>query len=189
MEYLGLAARIVVGLVFVVAGVAKLRNPQAFRASVADYQVLPASLVTPVARVLPPLEVVIAAMLLLGVLIVPVSVLAALVLVVFAGGIWLNVERGRRIGCGCGFRRRVEVSRRLVLRNGLLAATAAGAAIWPSAALALYPGPGVPDSTISTTDAWAVVLAVVAGSALVQLGLEGRRFLGGQRGTQSAVLT
>lgn len=97
----------------------KLRDPAAFRSSVAAYKILPEGLVTPVARSLPPLEVAIAIMLLAGVLVVPVSVLAA---------------------------------------------------------LALAPGPGVAASAISTQDAWAAALVVVAGYGLVALLLELRRF-------------
>ena len=94
MEYLGLAGRLVIGLVFIVAAVPKLRDPAAFRSSVAAYKILPEALVTPVARALPPLEVAIGLMLLTGVLIVPVSVLAALVLV---GLRWRDlVRRGAR---------------------------------------------------------------------------------------------
>lgn len=178
MEYLGLAGRLVIGLVFLIAAVPKLRDPAAFRSSVAAYKILPEAFVTPVARALPPLEVAIGVMLVTGVLIVPVSVLAAVVLVGFAGAIWYAVERGSKIGCGCGFRRLQTVSRALVARNAALTVAALAAAVWPSAALALYPGPGVPESTIATADAWAVVSVVAAGYALLMLLLELRRFAG-----------
>jgi uncharacterized membrane protein YphA (DoxX/SURF4 family) len=176
MEYLGLAGRLVIGLVFLVAAVPKLRDPAAFRSSVAAYKILPEALVTPVARALPPLEVAIGLMLITGILVVPVSVLAALVLVGFAAAIWYAVERGSKIGCGCGFRQLQTVSRALVARNAALTAAALAAAVWPSAALALAPGPGVPAASISTTDAWAVVAVVVAGYGMVTLLLELRRF-------------
>lgn len=176
MEYLGLAGRLVIGLVFLIAAVPKLRDPQSFRSSVAAYKILPTSLVTPVARVLPPLEVAIGVMLLAGVLLVPVSVVAGVVLVGFAAAIWYAVRRGSKIGCGCGFRRLQTVSRALVARNAALTVAATASAVWPSAALALAPGPGVAPSTISTADAWAVVAVVVAGYALVMLALELRRF-------------
>lgn len=181
MEYLGLAGRLIIGLVFVVAAVPKLRDPASFRSSVAAYKILPEALVTPVARALPPLEVAIGVMLLAGVLIVPVSLLAALVLVGFAGAIYYAVERGSKIGCGCGFRRLQTVSRALVVRNAALAVAATASAVWPSAALALAPGAGVAPSTISTTDAWAVVVMVAGGYALVTLALELRRFFASAR--------
>lgn len=179
MEYLGLAGRLVIGLVFLVAAVPKLRDPASFRSSVAAYKILPEALVTPVARTLPPLEVAIGLMLVGGVLIVPVAALAAVVLVGFAGAIWYAVERGSKIGCGCGFRGLQQVSRKLVARNAALTVAALAAAGWPSAALALAPGPGVPPSTITTADAWAVVSVVVAGYALVMLVGELRRFAPG----------
>jgi uncharacterized membrane protein YphA (DoxX/SURF4 family) len=175
VEYLGLAARLVIGAIFVVAGVSKLRHADEFDRAVADYRVLPTSLVRPVARTLPWLEVVLGACLLLGVLIVPASVLAAAVLVAFAGGIWLNVKRERRIGCGCGFARREEVSNKLVVRNGLLTVLALVSAAIPAAALALYPGPGVAPATITPADAVGAVLATAAAAGLVLVGLEARR--------------
>lgn len=178
MEYLGLAARLVVGLVFVVAAVPKLRDPATFRSSVAAYKMLPESLVTPVARVLPPAELVMGVMLLVGVLIVPASWLAALLLVGFGAAIWVAVERGSRIGCGCGFRHLQQVSRVLVARNAALAVAAVVAALAPSGALALLPGPGVPESTISTSDAVAVAVIVGAGWLGTQVALELRRFVG-----------
>lgn len=180
MEYLGLVSRLVVGLVFLVAGATKLRDPLGFRAAVANYRILPEALVSPVARALPVLEVVVGVMLLLGVLIVPVAVVAALVLVAFAGAIWVNVRRERTIGCGCGFAGRQQVSRRLVARNGVLAAAALAAAAWPSAALALWPGPGVPESTVSTADGLGAVAGTAAGVALVVLVVEVQRFLRGR---------
>ena len=61
-------------------------------------------------------------------------------------------------------------------RNAALTVAALTAAVWPSAALALAPGPGVPASTIATSDAWAVVAVVVAGYGLVTVLLELRRF-------------
>ena len=186
MEYLGLAGRLVVGLVFLLAAVPKLRDPAAFRSSVAAYQILPERLVTPAARLLPPLEVAMGIALLTGVLIIPVSVVAALVLVSFAAAIWYAVERGSKIGCGCGFRRLQTVSRALVARNAGLTLAAVASVVWPSGALALYPGPGVPESTIATTDAWAVVAVVAAGYALTMLLLELRRFVGQDAAAASA---
>ena len=178
MEYLGLAARLLVGLVVVVAAVPKLRDPASFASSVAAYTILPESLVKPVARALPPAEIAMGVMLLAGVLIIPAAMVAALLLVGFGGAIWVAVERGSKIGCGCGFRHLQQVSRVLVARNAVLAVAAAVAALAPSGALALLPGPGVPPTTISTTDALAVAVVVGAGWVLAQVALELRRFVG-----------
>lgn len=177
MEFLGLAARLVVGLVFVVAAVPKLRDPASFRSSVAAYKLLPDTWVTPVARILPPAELALGLMLLAGILVVPAAWAAAVLLVGFGVVIWIAVERGSRIGCGCGFRHLQQVSRVLVARNAALAVVAVVAAVAPSAALALAPGPAVPESTISTTDAWAVAVAVLGAWVLAQVLLELRRFV------------
>jgi uncharacterized membrane protein YphA (DoxX/SURF4 family) len=177
MEYLGLSARLVIGAVFLVAALPKLREPRTFERDVAAYQLLPTTLVRPVARVLPALELAVGLALLAGVLIVPVALLASVVLVVFAAAVWISVQRERTIGCGCGFGRRQQVSRTLAVRNAGLTVAALVAALWPSAALALYPGPGVPESTLSASDAVGVVVATTLVAAAVVLGSEWRRFV------------
>ncbi|HSK28308.1 MAG TPA: MauE/DoxX family redox-associated membrane protein [Jiangellales bacterium] len=177
MEYVGLVARFVLAGVFLLAGVTKLRHPAGFRAAVANYQVLPTPVVAPVAVALPWLEVVVGLALLLGVLIVPVAVLAAVVLVAFAAGIGINVRRGRTIGCGCGLARRQQVSHRLVVRNGVLAVAGVVVALAPAGALALWPGPWVRAGSVTDLDALGVLVATLAVGGLALLVVEVRRFL------------
>jgi uncharacterized membrane protein YphA (DoxX/SURF4 family) len=187
VEYAGLAARFVLAGVFLVAGATKLRRPAGFRAAVVDYGVLPTPLVTPVAALLPWLEVFLGVALLLGVLLVPVALLATVVLISFAGGIWVNVRRGRAIGCGCGLARRQQVSNRLVVRNALLAAGALVVALAPSGALAVWPGAGAAGSEVSHLDALGVLVAAMSVVGLAALLAEVRRFLTARRGSLTSV--
>jgi uncharacterized membrane protein YphA (DoxX/SURF4 family) len=117
----GGAAAIGVGLVFVAAGIAKLRNRRVFPGVVANYRLLPEALVGPVAFLLPLAELALGLALIagFGVAAVPAIVL----LLVFAVAIAVNIGRGRaHIDCGCG---RSELhqplSRALVVRNTGLA--------------------------------------------------------------------
>jgi hypothetical protein len=131
-------------LLLVAAG-QKLKDLNAWLAAVADYQLLPLRLTTPVGMLLVAMEVVIA----VGLLLTPVRALAA----AFGGALWLlfalalaiNLLRGRtRIDCGClgaGSGRGIAwwmVVRNLVLMGlvGLLALPTAHAplSVWEIAA-------------------------------------------------------
>lgn len=172
MEYLGLAARFVLAAVFLVAGAGKLTDPDAVRAAVANYRLLPAAWVRPVARTLPWAEVALGALLAAGVLVSVSALVAAAFLLGFAAAVEINLRRGRSIGCGCGLRRQQRISRRLILRNLVLATGAAVAAIAPSAALAVWPGPGTADSILTHDEGFAIAVAVTALLALGVLALE-----------------
>lgn len=110
------------GLVFLAAGVAKLRNRRVFPGVVANYRLLPDALVGPVATVLPWAEVLIGAALLGGIALAAVP--AAGLLLAFAVAMAVNIGRGRaHIDCGCGRSElRQPLSRNLVVRNVVLAA-------------------------------------------------------------------
>ncbi len=110
-----------VGLVFLTAGIAKLRGRRIFPGVVANYRLLPDALVAPVAAVLPVAEVVLGAGLLAGVSVAAVPVIGLLLL--FAAAMAVNIGRGRaHIDCGCGRSElRQPLSRTLVVRNVVLA--------------------------------------------------------------------
>lgn len=147
----GGAAAIGNGLLFLTAGMAKLRARRVFPGVVANYRLLPDALVGPVAMALPLAEVLIGASLLGGVAAAALPA-SMLLLLVFAAAMAVNIRRGRaHIDCGC---RRSELrqplSRALVVRNIVLAALLApslaglpafGSAAWGFAlagGLALY---------------------------------------------------
>ncbi len=108
---------------------AKLADNATFRATVELYEVLPAALVGPFARLFPLAEVVAAVALLariegIGLL------LPAAVIVLSSLGIFINLLRGRTdLECGCGGDSHPRLSWALLARNGLLlAGVAIGAA-------------------------------------------------------------
>ena len=120
---LGLAGAMAVGLVFVLAGLAKLLHRELFVGVIANYRLLPAALVGPAALLLPPVELALGTALLLS-----GHWLAALgsmvLLLVFAAAMAINIRRGRsQIDCGCGRSQlRQPLSWLLVGRNVVLAA-------------------------------------------------------------------
>ena len=95
------AARLVLGGVFVVAGLLKIPDPAAAVRAVRAYRLLPASLVAPVAFGLPVIEVAVGLALLLGVFVRTAAIAAAVLLVVFLVGVGSAWARGLQIDCGC----------------------------------------------------------------------------------------
>ncbi len=98
----GFAASVAIGLIFLVAGIEKLRHRALLPGVIANYRLLPASFVAPVAFLLPLTEIVVATSLLFGDR--PAAPIAAIaLLLVFAAAMAINIRRGRRhIDCGCG---------------------------------------------------------------------------------------
>ena len=99
--WLATAARAVVGGVFVVAGALKIPDPAAAVRAVRAYQLLPESLVAPVAFGLPVLEIAVGLALLLGVFVRAAAIASAVLLIVFLVGVGSAWARGLQIDCGC----------------------------------------------------------------------------------------
>jgi uncharacterized membrane protein YphA (DoxX/SURF4 family) len=100
-EWLGLVARLVVGCVWILAGASKLFDPAQSVAAMRAYQLLPGSLVQPVGQLLPVIEVVVGAMLVLGLLTRGAAVISSVLFVAFIIGIASVWARGLTIDCGC----------------------------------------------------------------------------------------
>jgi hypothetical protein len=148
----GVAASVAVALLFAVAGIDKLRHRDLLPGVIANYRLLPDALVAPAAALLPGVELLVAAGLLLG--FAPLAPMVAIaLLLVFATAMAINIGRVRRhIDCGCGhagLRQQLgwsQVARNLVLAMALLPALAAGradlgmadAALGVAAGVALY---------------------------------------------------
>jgi uncharacterized membrane protein YphA (DoxX/SURF4 family) len=100
-EWFGLAARLVTGVVWIWAGVVKLPDPAASVQAVRAYQLLPSAIVPTVGQLLPVVEVVVGAALVLGILTRGAAVASALLFVLFVVGIASVWARGITIDCGC----------------------------------------------------------------------------------------
>ncbi|MDN5894073.1 MAG: DoxX family membrane protein [Nocardioides sp.] len=101
LGWIGLAARLVVGGVWVVAGALKLPDPAASVRAVRAYDLLPEAVVPTVGHVLPLLEVVVGLCLVLGVFVRVMSVISILLFAAFIFGIASAWSRGLQIDCGC----------------------------------------------------------------------------------------
>ncbi|MDF1606414.1 MauE/DoxX family redox-associated membrane protein [Nocardioides sp. YIM 152315] len=99
--WLGLLLRVVVGVVWIVAGALKLPDPAQSVAAVRAYQLLPGDLATPVGQLLPVIEIVVGVMLVVGLLTRGAAAISALLFVAFIVGIASVWARGINIDCGC----------------------------------------------------------------------------------------
>jgi uncharacterized membrane protein YphA (DoxX/SURF4 family) len=95
------AARLLLGVILVVAGALKLPDPAAAVRAVRAYRLLPEALVGPVAFGLPVLEIAVGLALLAGVFVRTAAIAAALLMAVFLAGVGSAWARGLQIDCGC----------------------------------------------------------------------------------------
>lgn len=100
-SWIGLLARLLVGAVWVIAGLAKLPDPAGSVRAVRAYQLLPEAVVPTVGHLLPVVEIVIGMFLVLGLLTRPPAAASAVLFVAFIIGISSAWIRGLEINCGC----------------------------------------------------------------------------------------
>jgi hypothetical protein len=96
-----IAIRFGMAVLFITSSIPKLADEDAFVTAVWNYDLLSPRTAVVVARVIPRLEILIGAALALGVLVRPMALVSAALLLSFAGGVMVNLVRGRPIDCGC----------------------------------------------------------------------------------------
>ncbi len=101
MPWVDALARLVVGGVWLAAGLLKIPDPAENVRAVRAYRLLPEAVVPLVGHALPVLEILVGLCLLLGVLVRLNAVLSAVLLVAFIVGIASAWGRGLSIDCGC----------------------------------------------------------------------------------------
>lgn len=117
------------------AGLHKLRDVARFGGTLEAYAILPHAIVSPVSWLIPMSELLLAIGLVLPFSRRAAAAAGALLLVLYATAIGINLSRGRReLDCGCsGFGREQRISPLLVLRNAVLALLSLGIAVLPPA--------------------------------------------------------
>lgn len=173
MGFAAIEFRFFVGLIFLLAGMAKLPQQSDFEQVVRAYTILPSRLVAPVARLIPLAEVAIGTLLLVGLEVRAVAGVAASALSIFSAAAVINLARGRDLDCGCyavGAPRKVTWL--LVARNGILIVAAAIVAAAAPPTLALD-GIVSDASHVAVTEADAMALLLAATMAVLALTLIG----------------
>jgi len=100
-KYLLILFRIIVGFVFIYAGILKISDPAGFSDAINNYDLLPLSFVNFFAITLPWIEVVAGIFLLFGISVKENSFIISVMLVVFIFAIVISLGRGLNIECGC----------------------------------------------------------------------------------------
>lgn len=101
LDLLGLLARLVLGGALLVAGGLKVGNPRGSARAVQAYEVLPFEVAEYVGIALPWIEVIVGALLVLGLFVRVNALIGTLLMAVFVVGIAQAWARGLTIDCGC----------------------------------------------------------------------------------------
>lgn len=113
-----MAFRVMLGLVFLAAGVGKLLNGRNFCRILEGYKLLPTKLIRPFATALPICEVAVGLSQFSSAFMPWSQIAGAALLAVFTGAIAINLFRGRyQIACGCGLGRKSGLGWRLIFDN------------------------------------------------------------------------
>jgi hypothetical protein len=129
-----------VAIVLLAAAAGKLGEPRRFASIIRNYRIVPDAAASWLARLLPAIEGLLGALLLLSIAPTPAGLASAAIFLVFGGAIAVNLLRGRRdIACGCfGSHEYAPLSWTHVLRNlALMAAALSGVPALRSDAAAL----------------------------------------------------
>ncbi len=101
MAWISFAARVLVGGVWIVAGLLKLPDPAASVRAVRAYQLLPEAIVPTVGYALPIIELLVGITLVVGLLVRIGAILSCILFVAFIIGISSAWSRQLLIDCGC----------------------------------------------------------------------------------------
>jgi putative oxidoreductase len=101
LEILLLCFRLVLGSIFLYAGIIKVIDPSGFALSIYNYHILPGWLINPFAIFLPWIEVVVGAALIVGAFVSGASLIVTGLLFMFAVALAFSLARGLDISCGC----------------------------------------------------------------------------------------
>ena len=100
-RWLGLAARLYLGWVFVAACLHKIAHPAIFALDTATYDILPLALVNPMAIALPWVELFAGVMLLAGIRVRAAAMMTAGMMVMFIVALAMALHAGLDMSCGC----------------------------------------------------------------------------------------
>mgnify|MGYP003547699657 CR=1 FL=1 len=100
-KYLLLLIRLVLGFVFIYAGIEKTLEPGAFANSISNYKLIPEILINVIAIALPWIELIAGILLLFGVSVKENAMILSTLLTLFIIMISISLIRGLSIECGC----------------------------------------------------------------------------------------
>ena len=135
--YMLVFCQVVVGCVFALSAVGKVRDMSVFEESIKGFQLLPESIVKPVAITFVVSEIAVVVLLMIGGVVLPWGfVLAALLLALFSGALFSVLQRKLEVSCGCFGASEQQVSYYDIVRNSGFIVCAIGG-VWLATTTAL----------------------------------------------------
>lgn len=135
MSIIGIAVLLstVLAIIFLMAAIPKLRHPKGFVLAVLEYRVLPLRLSWFYARLVPPLECLLALLLLTGTAVHSAAIIIVMLLLSFIVAVGINLARGRDLDCHCfGKATKRPIGWQLLLQDVALLGTAIALAAFTS---------------------------------------------------------
>jgi len=99
--YLSLIPRIVVGIIFLLASVTKIANPESFAQEIAHYNIMPYYTLNLFALILPWIELIASIFLITGIRLRANSAIIGVLLLIFIIAVGIALAKGLNIDCGC----------------------------------------------------------------------------------------
>jgi hypothetical protein len=131
---------VVLACIFLASAVPKLLHPRGFILAVLEYRVLPERLGWLYGRLLPPLELLLALLLLSGTAVRLAAIVGSLLLLSFLIAVSINLARGRTLDCHCfGRARKRPIGWGLLLQDGALLGASIALAVMDRAWIAPEP--------------------------------------------------
>ena len=100
-SFLNLAARLILGVIFILSGVAKIGEPAAFAKEIANYNMMPNYLINIWALTLPWIELICGLFLMVGIRLKANSIVSSGLYLIFNIAIAYAMLQGLNINCGC----------------------------------------------------------------------------------------
>ena len=100
-NYFLLLSRLVLGFIFIYAGMEKISDPEGFARVINNYKLLPFLLINLFALILPWVEVTTGLLLLFGIVTKENAFILSSLLIIFLIAIIISLFRGLNIDCGC----------------------------------------------------------------------------------------
>jgi len=165
---ISVAAPVFLALVLVTAAMPKLQKADEFVGIIANYRLLPETLVTPFAKFLPILEIICALSLLVPILRSGAGWMAAGLFMLFALALGINIGRGRtHIDCGCV--RRPTSRSRIGMFHVLRALALAGIALYVAVVPLNFSSVSIASGALGLAAAGMLVLMYMSADLLIGL--------------------
>jgi putative oxidoreductase len=119
-QYLSLIVRLVIGFLFIFAGLGKAADPALFAKEIMNYSIMQVSIVNIMALTMPWIELVVGILLIAGVRIKANALITGGLMLVFIVAVFSAMLRGLNINCGCFTGKIVLVGWPKILENTMM---------------------------------------------------------------------